>query len=99
VQRIYVERPIFQTFLWKLVDRASKMVRGNPAEEATEVGPVIRSSDADRIESWVKDALSAGAKLVEGGAREGSVLAPTILTGTRRRDFRPRGSGGTVRRF
>jgi acyl-CoA reductase-like NAD-dependent aldehyde dehydrogenase len=83
VQRIYVERPIFQTFLWKLVDRASKMVRGNPAEEATEVGPVIRSSDADRIESWVKDALSAGAKLVEGGAREGSVLAPTILTGTR----------------
>ena len=82
VQRVYVERTIFQTFVWKLVERAQKMVRGNPADEATEIGPVIRPSDADRIESWVKEALAAGAKLVEGGGREGSVLEPTILTGT-----------------
>ena len=82
VQRVYVERAIFQTFLWKLVERAQKMVRGNPADEATEIGPVIRPADADRIESWVKEALAAGAKLVEGGGREGSVLEPTILTGT-----------------
>jgi acyl-CoA reductase-like NAD-dependent aldehyde dehydrogenase len=83
VQRIYVERPIFQTFLWKLVERAAKLVRGNPAEEATEVGPVIRPSDAERIESWVKEAIADGAKLVEGGGRAGSVMEPTILTGTR----------------
>jgi acyl-CoA reductase-like NAD-dependent aldehyde dehydrogenase len=83
VQRVYVERPIFQNFLWKLVDRAAKMVRGNPAEEATEIGPLIRPADADRIESWVQEAVDAGAKLVEGGEREGSVLKPTILTGTK----------------
>ena len=83
VQRVYVERPIFQTFLWKVVERAGKMVRGNPADEATEVGPVIRPSDADRIESWVKEAVAAGAKLVEGGDREGSVLAPMVLTGAK----------------
>src|SRR5277367_1555712 len=70
VQRVYVERPIFQTFLWKVVDRASKMVMGNPLDEATEVGPVIRPADADRIESWVKEAVKAGAKLVEGGERD-----------------------------
>jgi acyl-CoA reductase-like NAD-dependent aldehyde dehydrogenase len=45
------------------------MVRGNPVDEATEVGPVIRPADADRIESWVKEAVEAGAKLVEGGGR------------------------------
>jgi acyl-CoA reductase-like NAD-dependent aldehyde dehydrogenase len=83
---VYVERPIFQTFLWKLVDRAVKMVRGNPADEATEIGPVIRPADADRIESWVKEAIEAGAKLVEGGERDPaskSLLLPTILTGTK----------------
>jgi len=83
VQRVYVERPIFQTFMWKVVDRAQKMVRGNPVDEAVEVGPIIRPSDADRIESWVREALKSGAKLVEGGGREGSVLEPTILSGTK----------------
>jgi acyl-CoA reductase-like NAD-dependent aldehyde dehydrogenase len=86
VQRCYVERPVFQNFLWKVVDRASKMVRGNPADEATEIGPVIRPSDADRIESWVKEAIGAGAKLVEGGGRDEthrSLLEPTVLSGTK----------------
>ena len=82
VQRVYVERPVFQTFIWMLVERAQKMVRGNPADEAVEVGPVIRPSDAERIESWVQEAIAAGAKLVEGGGREGSVMEPTVLSGT-----------------
>jgi acyl-CoA reductase-like NAD-dependent aldehyde dehydrogenase len=83
VQRVYVERPIFQTFLWKLVDRASKMVVGNPLDEATEIGPVIRPADAERIFNWVAEALAAGAKLVLGGGRNGSMVEPTILTGTK----------------
>jgi len=83
VQRVYVERPVFQNFLWKLVDRATKMVRGNPADEATEIGPVIRAADAERIFNWVAEALEAGAKLVEGGGRTGSMVEPTILTGTK----------------
>ena len=82
VQRVYVERPVFQTFIWKLVERAQKMVRGNPADEAVEVGPVIRPSDAERIENWVQEAIAAGAKLVEGGGRDGSVMEPTVLSGT-----------------
>jgi acyl-CoA reductase-like NAD-dependent aldehyde dehydrogenase len=82
VQRVYVERSIFQTFVWKVVDLASKMGTGNPADEATEVGPMIRESDAERVESWVKEAVSAGAKLVAGGERKGSLMEPTILTAT-----------------
>jgi acyl-CoA reductase-like NAD-dependent aldehyde dehydrogenase len=86
VQRVYVERPVFQTFIWKVVERAQKMVRGNPADESTEIGPVIRPSDADRIESWVKEAVAAGAKLVEGSGRDGgssSLMLPTVLSGTK----------------
>ena len=83
VQRVFVERSVFQTFLWKVVECAAKMVVGNPSEEATEVGPLIRLSDAERVESWIKEAVEGGAKLVAGGERRGSVITPTILTGTK----------------
>jgi acyl-CoA reductase-like NAD-dependent aldehyde dehydrogenase len=83
VQRVFVERKIFQTFLWKLVEIAAKMVPGNPEEEATEVGPLIRRSDAERVESWIKEAVEGGAKLVAGGERNGSLITPAILTATK----------------
>jgi acyl-CoA reductase-like NAD-dependent aldehyde dehydrogenase len=82
VQRVFVERRIFQSFLWKLVDIAAKLVSGNPADEATEVGPLIRLTDAERVESWIKEAVEAGAKLVSGGERKGSLIEPAILTAT-----------------
>jgi acyl-CoA reductase-like NAD-dependent aldehyde dehydrogenase len=82
VQRVFVERGIFQTFLWKLVDLAAKMETGDPSNEATEVGPMIRVSDAERVEAWVKEAVDGGAKLLAGGERKGSLMMPTVLTGT-----------------
>jgi acyl-CoA reductase-like NAD-dependent aldehyde dehydrogenase len=83
VQRVYVERSIFQTFLWKVVEISAKLAAGDPADEATEVGPLIRLADAERIELWIKEAVEAGAKLVAGGERNGSVVTPAILTATR----------------
>jgi acyl-CoA reductase-like NAD-dependent aldehyde dehydrogenase len=83
VQRIFVARDIYQTFLWKVVERAEKMLLGDPALETTEVGPLIRPGDAERVESWVKEAVTEGAKLVTGGLRTGSLMAPTVLTGTK----------------
>jgi len=82
VQRVFVERSIFQTFIWKVVDHAGKMVVGDPAHEATEVGPLIRLSDAERVEAWIKEAMEGGAKLVAGGERKGPTISPTILTAT-----------------
>ena len=83
VQRVFVERSIFQTFLWKVVECAAKLAVGDPADEATEVGPLIRHSDAERVEAWIKEAMEGGAKLVAGGERKGSVITPAILTGTK----------------
>ena len=83
VQRVFVERSIFQTFVWKVVDVAEKMVIGDPSNEATEVGPMIRQSEAERVESWVKEALEGGAKLVAGGERKASMITPVILTATK----------------
>ena len=83
VQRVFVERRIFQTFLWKVVEVTAKLVAGDPSDEATEVGPLVRLSDAERIESWIKEAVEGGAKLVAGGERRGSMGTPAILTGTK----------------
>jgi acyl-CoA reductase-like NAD-dependent aldehyde dehydrogenase len=82
VQRVFVDRNILHTFLWKFVEHTAKLVCGDPTNEATEVGPLIRPADADRIEAWVKEAVEGGAKLVAGGERTGSVISPVILTGT-----------------
>jgi acyl-CoA reductase-like NAD-dependent aldehyde dehydrogenase len=82
VQRVFAERRVFQSFLWKVVEIAEKMSAGGPADEATEVSPLIRLSDAERVEKWVKEAVGAGAKLVMGGERKGAFVPPTILTAT-----------------
>ena len=82
VQRVFVERDIYQTFLWKVVETTARMVVGDPSVDATEVGPLIRPSDAERVDSWIKEAVKGGAKLVAGGERKGSVVTPAILTST-----------------
>ena len=83
LQRIFVERSIFQTFLWKVVDQANKLVVGDPSDEATDVGPMVRPAEAERVESWIKEAVEGGAKLVTGGERKGPALTPAILTATK----------------
>jgi acyl-CoA reductase-like NAD-dependent aldehyde dehydrogenase len=83
VQRVFVARRVFQTFLWKVVDETAKLVTGNPSEEATDVGPMIRLSEAERVEGWIKEAQEGGAKVVTGGERTGAMVTPTILSGTK----------------
>ncbi len=83
VQRVFVERAVYQTFLWKVVEAAAKLASGDPSAEATEVGPLITPSDAERVDSWIKEAVKDGAKLVAGGERHDSVVTPAILTGTK----------------
>jgi acyl-CoA reductase-like NAD-dependent aldehyde dehydrogenase len=83
LQRVFVERSVFQTYLWKVVEHAAKLVAGDPSNETTEVGPMIRAAEAERVEAWIKEAVEGGAKLVAGGERRGSLITPAILTGTK----------------
>ena len=83
VQRVFVDKGVFQTFLWKLVETTGSLVAGDPSNESTEVGPLVRLAEAERIEAWIKEAVEAGARLIAGGERKGSVVTPAILTGTK----------------
>jgi len=84
VQRIYVQRDVYDPFLAKLVASAKETKAGNPREDDVVVGPVINSDAADRIMAWIDEAVGDGAVLSCGGRRldmgVGNVIEPTVLT-------------------
>ncbi|GAB3863145.1 aldehyde dehydrogenase family protein [Dactylosporangium cerinum] len=81
VQRVYVHDRHFDALSDKLVAAVEAQVSGSPWEDATDVGPLISAAAAERVESWVGEAVAAGAKLLTGGTRDGATYAPTVLTG------------------
>jgi acyl-CoA reductase-like NAD-dependent aldehyde dehydrogenase len=83
VQRILVEDSVYGKFTDLLVEGAKKLKAGDPMEESTDLGPLIRESDAIRVVTWVEEAARAGARVLCGGHRKGSIVEPTVLTGTK----------------
>src|SRR5271163_3566277 len=83
VQRILVEDSVYGKFTDLLVEGVKKLKSGDPLDESTDVGPVIRENDAIRVVNWVEEAVRSGARLLCGGGRNGVMVEPTVLTGTR----------------
>ena len=83
VQRIIVERSVCGKFTQLLLNAVSKLKMGDPLDDSVDLGPMIRESDAIRAYDWVQEAVRGGARLLVGGKRTGSMLEPTVLTGTR----------------
>ena len=78
VQRIYVERPALDGFLERFLPKVEALVVGDPADEATDVGPVIDEGARTRIVEWVEEAQAAGAKLL-AGTTDSDPLHPIVL--------------------
>lgn len=80
VQRLYVHARVVDDFAAQISQVLAGVVAGDPRAERTFVGPVISQRDADRIQTWVDRAVRHGASLLSGGAREGQVVHPTVLS-------------------
>jgi len=78
-QRVLVNQRVYGDFLDALTPEVEAIVTGNPLEESTRMGPMIRESDAVRVESWINEAVKGGAKLLTGGGRQGNLMAPTVV--------------------
>jgi glyceraldehyde-3-phosphate dehydrogenase (NADP+) len=78
-QRVLPLKPIYNDFLNILKPKVAALATGNPLEEKTKMGPMVRERDAVRVEEWVKEAIQGGARLVTGGERRGAIYAPTVL--------------------
>jgi acyl-CoA reductase-like NAD-dependent aldehyde dehydrogenase len=79
VQRIFVHNSIYAPFMETFAREVSAIKRGDPLDEATEIGPMINEAEACRVEKWVDEAVSEGAAAVVGGPREGAFYPPAII--------------------
>jgi succinate-semialdehyde dehydrogenase/glutarate-semialdehyde dehydrogenase len=80
VQRLFVHESVAEKFTAQLLKITSDLKVGDPADPKTAIGPMISEGDAERAESWVKEAVAQGARLLHGGTRSGALMQPTILT-------------------
>ncbi|MFM7163420.1 MAG: aldehyde dehydrogenase family protein, partial [Planctomycetaceae bacterium] len=78
-QRVLVARAVYQDFLDALAPRVNSLRTGDPLDPATQMGPMVRESDARRVEAWIGEAVAGGARVVAGGGREGTLHQPTLL--------------------
>jgi acyl-CoA reductase-like NAD-dependent aldehyde dehydrogenase len=80
VQRVFAPESEAADFAVELAKRAQALVVGAPEDSATEVGPLIRTGEVDRISEWVDEAVAAGATLLCGGNKlSDTCYAPTVL--------------------
>jgi acyl-CoA reductase-like NAD-dependent aldehyde dehydrogenase len=79
VQRIYVERALYDGFLERFLPEVEALRVGDPADEETDVGPVIDDDARERILDWIEEARSAGARILAGGELDGELIRPTVI--------------------
>ena len=82
VQRLLIQRDVFEDFTDLFVDEVQALKMGDPRDPDVDIGPMISLRDAERAEAWVDEAQKSGASLLVGGARAGTMFPPTVMTET-----------------
>lgn len=77
--RLIVEEPVYDAFCEKFAAYAKTMKVGNPHEQDTIIGPLIKAEQCSLIDSQIQDAVGKGAVLMTGGVHKGSYYEPTVL--------------------
>jgi acyl-CoA reductase-like NAD-dependent aldehyde dehydrogenase len=83
VQRVFVHHSIADVFTTKLLMHVARLKLGDPADETTSIGPLIDQAAAQRVESWIGEAVADGARVLLGGKRKGSLVEATVLSNVR----------------
>ena len=79
IQRVYVQDSVYDRFVSGLVPKVEALKVGDPADEETDVGPVIDEEARDRILEWIDEARSGGAEVLTGGELDGELIRPTVV--------------------
>lgn len=82
VQRLLIQRDVFEDFTDRFVEQVGALKVGDPRDLDVDIGPMISLRDAERAEAWVNEARKAGASLLAGGERDGTMFSPTVMTET-----------------
>ncbi|SDZ37707.1 Acyl-CoA reductase [Amycolatopsis xylanica] len=81
VQRVYAHTDVYDELSARVLEQVRALRTGDPRADATDVGPLVNTAAAERVESWVAAAVNAGAELLTGGGRDGATVEPTVLAG------------------
>lgn len=79
VQRVFVHTDIYDSFARLFVGHVSTLRAGSSLDEATDVCAMISEREAARVDDWIREAVAAGARVLVGGRREGTLVWPTVL--------------------
>ena len=81
VQRLYIHNKIYKQTCKKLQQLVNELIVGDPQEEQTQVGPLIRPAEIERIDRWIKEAVAEGGKILTGGEKiSDTAFQPTLIT-------------------
>jgi acyl-CoA reductase-like NAD-dependent aldehyde dehydrogenase len=78
-QRVLVQRGVRDAFLERLAAAVDAFSPGDPADPRTDLSPVITRVEAARVTDWIGEARAAGARVLRGGERDGTVVAPAVI--------------------
>lgn len=78
-QRVLAAKKIYGDFLGALKPKVEALTVGNQLDEKSKVGPMVKESEAVRVDEWISDALGGGARLVAGGGRRGAIYMPAVV--------------------
>ena len=79
VQRVFVHDDVYEAFRDAFVPLVDALVVGDPADEETDVGPLIAASERDRVLEWIEEARAGGAAVLTGGTLENDLVRPTVV--------------------
>ena len=79
VQRVLVAGSVADEFTARLLARLDEVVIGDPRDEGTRVSKLIDEPSTERVLDWLSQAISAGAKVLAGGAVSEGIIRPTVL--------------------
>jgi acyl-CoA reductase-like NAD-dependent aldehyde dehydrogenase len=78
-QRVLTSKTIYGDFLSALKPKVESLATGNQLDEKTKVGPMVKESEAVRVEDWIQAAVAGGARLAAGGGRRGAIYIPAVV--------------------
>ena len=81
IQRIYVQRAVYDGLLERFLPKVDALKVGDPADDETDVGPLIDGGAKDRVLAWIEEARAAGAEILVGGSLDGELVRPTVIAG------------------
>jgi len=82
VQRMFIHRAVYDTFLDRFVEGAKQLKLGDPMDPETQLGPMVDEQAAQRTQRWVQEAKDLGGSVLVGGQADGAFFPPTVLTDT-----------------